>query len=251
MKKLFLSVIMIGLCAVSVPAQEAKECEAGARERDFKGFTVSAQGGMLFSKNENTWTYYDDGRSTHTAGQLKANRDKLGYGLKDLFTPQGSITVGYDFSHAFAARLQAGYAKNASAGNHNEISAGGFYPYSFNTLSIFADAVLNISGLCAPQKQHLFETKVYAGLGCGIGLSADTKYVPSDLYKVSLGGAFGFRAGIIEEVYISKHIGAFLDLNLEAYTDRFNGVDPTDSKYDDNFPLDLRSVASLGLVYYF
>ena len=45
--------------------------------------------------------------------------------------------------------------------------------------------------------------------------------------------------------------GAFLDLNLEAYTDRFNGVVPTDSKYDDNFPLDLRSVASLGLVYYF
>lgn len=249
MKKLFLSAIMMAVCALSVMAQETEKNVI--RERVFKGFNVSVQGGMLFSMNENTWTYYNDEKSTHTAGQLKANRDKLGYGLKDLFTPQGSITVGYDFSHALGARIQGTYAKNASAANHNEIAAGGFYPYTFNTLSIFGDAVFNISGYFAPLKQHLFETKVYAGIGWGRGLCADTQYVPTNLYTVAFKSAFGFRAGIIEEVYINKNIGAFIDLNLEAYTDKFNGVGSGDSEYDKNFPLDVRSVGSIGLIYHF
>ena len=248
MKKIILSAIMMGICAVSALAQETKE-------RDFKGFNLTVQGGMLYSMNENSWTYYNDDKSKFPT-ELKASRDKLGYGLKDLFTPQTSITIGYDFGHALGVRAQANFAKNASAGNHNEHSTGGFYPYSFNSLSLFGDLVFNISGFIAPEKQHLFETKIYIGAGMGDALSADTQYLPDKeeggaTYDIELKNAFGLRAGIIEELYINKHLGAILDVNLEAYTDQFNGFVSVDNEVDESFPYDLRVVGSIGLVYHF
>ena len=249
MKKIILSAIMMGICAVSALAQETKE-------RDFKGFNLTVQGGMLYSMNENSWTYFNDDKSKLPAGELKASRDKLGYGMKDLSTPQAPLTVGYDFGHALGVRAQANFAKNASAGNHNEQAAGGFYPYSFNSLSLFGDVVFNISGFIAPEKQHLLETKIYAGAGMGGALSADTQYLPDKedggaTYDIELKNAFGFRAGIIEELYINKHLGAILDVNLEAYTDQFNGFVSVDNEVDESFPYDLRVVGSIGLVYHF
>lgn len=225
--------------------------------KSFKGFNISLQGGMLFSMNENSWTYYNDDRSKLPAGALAASRDKLGYGMKNLFTPQVSLTVGYDFGHSFGVRVQGNFAKNASAGNHNESSGGGFYPYSFKSVSAFADAVFNISGFINPEKQHLLETKVYAGLGFGHSLSADTKYLPDgkdggSKYDIVVpANAFGFRAGLIEELFINDHFGAFVDVNLESYTDKFNGFVSVDTAEDQSFPYDLRVVGSLGLIYHF
>ena len=255
MKRIILSAIMMGICAISAIAQETKETQE-TKERNFKGFNVAVQGGLLYSMNENSWTYYNDDKSKLPDGELKASRDKLGYGMKDLFTPHASLTVGYDFGHAFGVRAQANFANNASAGNHNEQSAGGFYPYSFNSLSLFGDLVFNISGFIAPEKQHLFETKIYAGAGMGKGLKADTQYLPDhtdggETYDIILTNTFGFRAGFIEELYINKHLGAFIDVNLEAYTDQFNGFVSVDNEVDESFPYDLRVVGSLGLVYHF
>ncbi len=240
------------------PAKAEKNAEQKSeKERDFKGLNVAIQGGALFSMNENSWTYYNDDKSKLPAGQLAASREKLGYGMKNLFTPQASVAVGYDFGHAFGLRVQANFAKNASAGNHNESSGGGFYPYSFKSVSAFADAVFNISGFVNSDKQHLLETKIYAGAGFGRSLSADTKYLPDgadggSTYDIEVpSNAFAFRAGLIEEIYINKHMGAFVDVNLESYTDKFNGFVSVDTAEDTSFPYDLRVVGSFGLVFHF
>lgn len=266
---------MMGICALSSFAQETTLTNAGSvpvteefatapkktkttdatKERNFKGFNVSLQGGMLFSMNENSWTYYNDNRSNRPA-ELAAARKALGYKKSDILTPQGSVSVGYDFGHALGVRVQANFAQNASAANHKEQTVAAFYPYSFNTVSTFADVVFNISGFINPEKQHLLETKIYAGAGAGIGLSADTSNLPDHMdggypYTVEMTDTFGFRAGLIEEVYINKHIGAFVDVNLEAYTDKFNGVVSWTTPEDESFPYDLRIVGSFGLIWHF
>lgn len=292
MKKIILSAIMMGICAVSAMAQKTdaknSQCdslcvkgEAACSQCDtticptfngldmpcdsvacckpaksFKGFNISLQGGMLFSMNENSWTYYNDNKSNKPS-DLAAAREKLGYGMKNLFTPQVSLSIGYDFGHAFGVRVQGNFAQNASAGNHNEDAKFGFYPYTFKSVSAFGDAVFNISGFINPAKQHLLETKIYAGLGFGHALSADTKYLPDgkdggQKYDIVVpANAFAFRAGLIEEIFINDHIGAFVDVNLESYTDKFNGFVSFDTELDQSFPYDLRVVGSLGLIYHF
>lgn len=272
MKKIVLSVIMMGLCSMSMMAQEQQQAkqpkektqreqtmeaeQKSEKERDFKGLNVAIQGGMLFSMNENSWTYYNDDKSNRPT-ELKNAREKLGYSMKDLFTPQASIAIGYDFGHAFGVRVQANFAQNASAGNHNENGEHGFYPYTFKSVSTFADAVFNISGFINADKQHLLETKIYAGAGFGRSLSADTKYLPDgknggSRYDIEVpSNAFAFRAGLIEELYINKHMGAFVDVNLESYTDKFNGFVSVDTAEDESFPYDLRVVGSFGLVFHF
>lgn len=263
---------MTGLCAFTMNAQEQQTKEAEAktakseqnvqteqtygqgREREFKGFNISVQGGALYSMNENAWTFNNDGR-IENASLLQQAKDILKGDYTKRTTVQGSLTVGYDFGHRLGARLQFGYSLNSSAGNHKETAAAGFYPYSFNALTGFADAVLNISGLINEEKQHLFETKIYAGIGAGKSSLGDDRYISKHpWYDLNFDkAAFGFRGGIIEEMYINKNLGAFIDLGLEAFTDGFNGMNPSGKTTadDDNFPLDLRLIGSLGLTYHF
>ena len=55
MKRIILSAIMMGICAISAIAQETRETQE-TKERNFKGFNVAVQGGLLYSMNENSWT---------------------------------------------------------------------------------------------------------------------------------------------------------------------------------------------------
>lgn len=251
MKKIVFSIIMTGLCALSMSAQNEQPKE---REREFKGFNISIQGGALYSMNENCWTYNNDSKAENSS-LLRQAIEGLKGEYKNRTTAQGSLTVGYDFSHKFGVRVQAGYSANTSAGNHNQTSAQGFYPYTFNAVTGFADAVLNISGLIKPEEQQLFETKIYAGIGAAKSSLGDDRYISKHpWYKLNFDKpAFAFRGGIIEEMYISKQMGAFVDLGIEAFGDGFNGMNPSGktTPADKNFPLDLRLIGSFGLAFHF
>lgn len=249
---------MMGICSLGLMAQNSLQ---GVRERDFKGFNISVQGGALYSLNENAWTFNNDSKAT-SASVLQAARAALKGDYTGRTTGQGSISLGYDFGHALGIRLQGGYSMNSSAGNHNQDPTQSFHPYSFTAVTGYADAVFNISGFINPEKQHLFETKLYAGLGAAKSSLADDRYIlPNEEtgyegYETDFGKAvFTYRAGIIEEMYISRHLGAFIDLNIEALTDMFNGREsmgaPSDEDKNGSFPYDIRLVGSFGVTFHF
>lgn len=283
MKKIIITTIMMGICALSTYAQETTFTNAGSvpvtedftttakkaktvdattdlsRGRNFKGLNISVQGGALYSMNENSWSYYTEDRPTVKDQQaLKSAREKMGYGLTDLITPQAAVNVGYDFGHAFGLRAQVGLSQNSSAANtYSEMTSGdGFYPYSFNATTVNADAVFNISGFINAEKQHTLETKIYAGAGLAKSSGFDFTNIDSRNYRAMMDENIGcsclmLRAGIIEEIFINKHLGAYVDANLEAITDKFNAVVSVTTAEDESFPYDLRIVGSFGLIWHF
>ena len=202
---------------------------------------ISVQGGMLFSANENTFSYSDNGV------------------FKDLFTPQGSFSIGYDFGTRAGARLNVNYGKNVSganvkqtSGNHPETGKH-FFPYDFKNASAFLDLTWNIA---AEGYEGPLVPKVYAGIGLGhtFGFS-NPKHPWQGISDPN--NAFGFRIGFLGEVMLGNSFGAFIDLSAEAYTDQFNGLRPSKAEQERHgrgylgFPFDLCGLASFGLAVHF
>ena len=82
---------------------------------------------------------------------------------------------------------------------------------------------------------------------------ADNPFHPWQDVKTK-NNAFGFRGGFIAEYDFSDAFGIFADMGLEAYRDNYNGLQP--SKEDQTaytgyagFPLDLRPMLSLGVIF--
>ena len=68
--------------------------------------------------------------------------------------------------------------------------------------------------------------------------------------------AFGFRGGFIGLYNISNSFGIFADLCGEAYSGNFNGLQPSEADQAQvegyaGFPLDLRGIVSLGVLFRF
>lgn len=173
--------------------------------------------------------------------------------LADLFTFQGALGVGYDFSEAFALRTLVAFGNDAGAANTRETSGGGFYPYSFKHVNLFLDAVLNLSGLNG--KATAFRPKVYTGVGGAVTFGFTDAHHPWQQITPK-NKAFGFRAGFIAEYTLESGLGFFADFCGEAYTDMYNGLMPSaedQQQYEGygGFPFDVRGLISLGLVYYF
>ena len=198
-------------------------------------FYIGLQAGPMLNLYENTFSYKDNGKTL------------------DLITFQGGIVTGYDFNEIFGLRLSASYAKNASACNVRQTSGGGFYPFTFSSFNVFADAVLNLTGLA--KRVSPFSVSLYGGLGLGHTFHMSDAHhpwqVPNDPNT-----AFGFRFGGVAEYSFSPHFGIFADLCGEAYTDNYNGLKPTREEQADyegygGFPLDLRGLVSFGLKYRF
>lgn len=223
MKKLFSTFALLATAALTLAAQNDKPSHP---------FNISIQGGALVSVNDNAFSYVDNGKTFN------------------LITPQGSLAFGYDFNHRFGIRLSAGYGKNASACNTVQTAGHGFYPYTFSSVNVFADALLNL-GL----KESFFSPKLYAGLGCAHTFNfTDAGHPWQQVTKSNT--VFGFRAGFIAQFDITSHFGLYIDLCGEAYTDKYNGLMPNaeDQKKVSGyagFPLDLRGLASLGVIFHF
>ena len=211
---------------------------------------VSVQGGPMYQSNENAFAYRWEG-----------------YGSK-LLTYTAAAAVGYNFNETWGLRGSVSYGLNRSAGNYKE-SHEMFYPYDFKSLNGFADIVLDFNGLNAIERS--FAPKLYAGVGLGhtfgfskpadygcqrtIAWQAEEKFHPwQHVYEKN--NAFGFRFGAIAEFNFKGGFGIFADLCGEAFTDRFNGLDPferdhTAGKGYAGFPFDLRASLSLGVLYRF
>ncbi len=231
MKKFFISLAVLALGATTIFAQEKNA-------KLEKPFYLGIQGGPMFSLNENAFSYRDNDKTM------------------DLFTWQGTFVAGYDITWKTGVRLTANYGNNASANNVKEASGiDPFYPYTFKNISIFADVTHNISN----NPESAFVPKVYAGIGLGHTYGYTDSGHPWQLqYMTSPNNTFGFRFGFIAEYLLSESIGIYADICGEAYTDRFNCLQPTEKDKANNnyqgypgFPLDLRALCSFGVAFHF
>ena len=208
---------------------------------DWRDWFVAVQGGPNYSMNENTWTYTDP-----NVGGKK---------FWDLISPQVQVSFGHYFTPVLGWRVSAAYAGNKSALNHNQTAAWGFYPYTFKSISAFADLLVNLSRRDV-QDRHWFWT-LFGGLGYGHGFDFQNVYHPwqtglKDAWKIPT-HALGFRGGLNLEYMFNNGLSFMLEGGAEAFTDGFNGMNPhiwRDAN-DINFPFDVRPVATFGIGYHF
>ena len=207
---------------------------------EWKDWFIALQAGPNYSMNENTWTYTDPkiGGKSHL----------------DLVSPQIQLAFGHFFTPSWGWRLSAAYAGNKSAANHNETSARGFYPYTFKSVSAFADLLYSLNRRDNPD-QRWFWT-LFGGLGYGHGFEFTDPNHPwqteLDAWKTP-SNAFGFRGGLNLEYMFKNGFAFMLEGGAEAFTDGFNGMNPHiwKDQNDTNFPFDVRPVATFGIGYHF
>ena len=179
--KRFVGVILAILLCASASAQPVKHIHEGR-------FYAGLQAGPVLNIYENYFSYGENGKAM------------------GLFTCQAGFVGGYDVNDIFGLRLSAAYAKNAAACNTKNTSAHGFYPYTFNSVNVFADAILDLYGLS--DLATFFRIKLYSGLGLGHSFNMSDSQHPWQ--KVSdPNTVFGFRFGGIVEYNINDHIGIF------------------------------------------
>ena len=204
---------------------------------DWRDWFIFAQGGPMVSMNENTWTYKDLGPQ---------------YGLSqwDLITPVYQLSLGHFFTPVWGARLSVNYAENKSGANHKETAAQGFYPYSFKSVSAFADVLVALSRRDV-EKRRWFWT-MFGGIGLGHGFDATEAGHPWQYFTFP-SNAFGMRGGMNVEYMFKNGLAFMLEGGLEAYTDGFNGMNPGNYQGDNdkNFPFDIRPMATIGIGYHF
>lgn len=225
MKKIVCTLAALLMAAAGLFAQEKPE----------KPWNIALKGGADYSHFENAFTYRENGQ------------------LAKQFGYQAGLAFGYDFTKRFGIRLDAIYGKNAGAGNMLETADRGFYPYNFSSISAFLDAVMNLN-----PNGSVFYPKFYVGLGGAYSFGFSDLDHPSQVLPKQA-GAFGVRLGFIAEFKISPTVGIYADLSSEGFTDNFNGMKPTKEEKAEypgypgypGFPLDVRGLASLGLVFHF
>lgn len=194
---------------------------------------VSVQGGGLLSLGENYFSYGENGA------------------LGGLFSAQGSAAVGYNLSDRYAVRMSVGYGGNSGAKNTRETAGHSFYPYRYSSVNAFVDLMVD------PRGKHpvitSFEPKVYVGLGYGYTYGFHDTNDNYHWQKITdPNHAFGFRLGGAAFYSLSRSLSLFADLCVEAYTDNYNGLRPSDADKVaatgyPGFPFDLRPTFSAGL----
>jgi len=195
-------------------------------------FNIGVQGGAALSLNENAFTYRDNDKGA------------------DLFNGKGDIMLGYTFSGVFAMRLAASFGKNSGACNTEQTSGDGFYPYHFKSVNVFADAILNLS-----RSWEGFSPLLYAGIGGARSFGFSDAAHPWQSVSNN-NNALGFRLGFIAQYNISSAFSIYADFCGEAYSDKYDGLKPHKKDQQEiegygGFPLDLRGVISLGIVFHY
>ena len=217
MKKLLAVALAVVLSCALAYAQPVKHIHEGR-------FYAGLQMGPMLNIYENAFSYKENGKGS------------------GLITYQAGLV------------LSASYARNAGACNTKDTSAHGFYPYTFSSVNVFADAILDLYGLS--DLATFLRVKLYGGMGFGHSFNmSDSKHPWQDVSDPNT--VFGFRFGGIVEYNLNDHIGIFGDLCGEAYSDKYNGLMPSSQEQAENyegyggFPLDLRGLISFGVLYRF
>ena len=204
---------------------------------DYSGrWNVSLSGGMLATVSENTFGYFERGRG------------------KEIFDLTGSFAIGYDFTGTVGMRVQGSYGRNHSSANIYQTGDGKtIYPYQFQDIAVFADAILNFNALA--NNFLPFSPKLYGGLGGAYTFGfTDPKHPFQTPVKRNI--VAGFRAGVIAEWAFLSGLGIYADLGIEAFDDWYNGIRPPEEDHTRvkgyaGFPLDLAAKLQLGLIYHF
>lgn len=211
MKRIVLTMVLGAIALLGV-AQD--------REDNRLGWNVALQGGVHYSGFENT-KHGSFGESVD--GHV-------------------SLSVGYDFSHAFGTRLEASFGRNTT-GTNTDLNRT-LILYHFNDVAIFADAIFNLSNLLSKDRRTNFEVEAKGYVGIGLGIPGDCT-IPNVNYKIgSPETAMAVRAGAICEWHATQNWGFFVDGRLTGYVDKFNGMDA-------GRPLDIRLGLSVGAIYHF
>ena len=212
MKKLVCTLLVCVMAMVAV-AQE--------REENRLGWNIALQGGAHYSAFENT---------RHAS-------------FGDAVNGHVGLSVGYDFSHAIGARAELSYGRNIS-GTNTEVGRK-LVLYHCNDVSLFADAIFNLSHLLSKDRRNNFmvEAKGYVGLGLAMpneGTEPDVNYN----YGEKPSTAAAVRVGVMGEWHLDPTWSLLVDGCVTGYGDKFNGVDA-------GRPLDVRLGLSFGVKYHF
>lgn len=212
MKKLVCTLLVCVMAMVAV-AQE--------REETRLGWNIALQGGAHYSAFENT---------RHAS-------------FGDAVNGHVGLSVGYDFSHAIGARAELSYGRNIS-GTNTELDRN-LVLYHCNDVSLFADAIFNLSHLLSKDRRNNFmiEAKGYVGLGLAMpseGTDPKAGFYPTE----NTSTVAAVRMGVIGEWHLDPTWSFLLDGCVTGYGDKFNGVDA-------GRPLDVRLGLSFGVKYHF
>ena len=213
MKKLVCTLLVCVMAMVAV-AQE--------REENRLGWNIALQGGAHYSAFENT---------RHAS-------------FGDAVNGHVGLSVGYDFSHAIGARAELSYGRNISGTNTVE-SGRPLVLYHCNDVSLFADAIFNLSHLLSKDRRNNFmiEAKGYVGLGLAMpskGSDPKAGFYPTE----NTSTVAAVRAGVMGEWHLDPTWSFLLDGCVTGYGDKFNGKDA-------GRPLDVRLGLSFGVKYHF
>jgi len=202
-----------------------------------KTWNISFQAGPNYQIYENYFAYH-----RHRQGA-------------DLFNIQKTLNLGYDFTRSFGMRASMNFGHNSAAYNIENTDDHAFRPYSFRSLDVFVDAILNINGLSDDLGRC--NQKVFAGLGFGktFGFKDETdNQHPWQNYKTS-NIALAFRFGYILEYNFTGEAGMFFELGGTGFADNYNGLEPGEfDHYGEGyagFPLDIKISASIGFICHF
>ena len=245
MKKVLMVFVALSLCAIATKAQDRPVFDHSGT------FFIAAQGGASYSVNENYYTYRDAGKKAQ------------------LFQPGGGISVGYWFNPEWGVRLAGNYGHNRSALNlkdYERVSGGTaqFCPYEFKSITTFVDVLIDVKGI----KGNIGRWRpiIFGGIGYGhsfdLGPCKDSPQPYCDnhwqwAYITDPNNVVGIRFGGILEYTLPNGLGFFGELTGEAYTDRFNGLQPTEKNNQfvasgiAGFPFDCRAFANFGVSFHF
>ena len=146
-----------------------------------------------------------------------------------LISPMGGFQLGRYFIPGIGARLSVQGGK-ARAGYHF-FANNTDHIFKFNYISANADVLLNITQLLNPSDSRVFNFALVGGVG--FANSWDKADMSKTLAAVKMtptwdkGHActFDTRVGAIFDFKVNKHWGLNLEIDGNAYTDKWNGMD--------------------------
>lgn len=166
------------------------------------------------------------------------------YQSSKLITPIGAVSVGGFFTPAVGARL------HVSGLNEKGGIKGIDQTYDYKFVTSDLDLMLNLTNMFSKKKCHVFNVILLGGVGLSYAWDND------DMTTLVAGGYTGaplswsddrlvhnFRAGLMLDVNVAKHVGVNLEVAANNLHDRFN------SKLNGHG--DWQLTAMLGVAYKF
>ncbi|MBR3388876.1 MAG: OmpA family protein [Bacteroidales bacterium] len=161
----------------------------------------------------------------HWFGQIQGG---AGYTIgetafKDLISPAGALSFGYQFNPSLGLRFGA----SGWQGKGNVVSP--LEVYKFNYVQGNVDLVIDLANLVAYDHQRIFNPYIFAGAGCAFGFNnGATKITKTDpkeyfalLWEKNMISPVG-RVGIGADFRLSDAVALTLEVNDNILSDKFN-----------------------------